>query len=108
MSREIGIIRLPLSHLVVDDPDERVATSQILFSQYFFNKLTIRRPGHAQKLKNGNKMLRELISSRPSGEIKNGLVEVEIEKLTLHNFTLQTPIQEIETNMVVSINKIHL
>ena len=53
-------------------------------------------------------MLRELISSRPSGEIKNGLVEVEIEKLTLHNFTLQTPIQEIETNMVVSINKIHL
>ena len=59
-------------------------------------------------MNNGNKALRELISSRPSGEIKNGLVEVEIEKLTLHNFTLQTPIQDIETNMVVSTNKIHL
>ena len=84
-----------------------VACSSILFAQDSFKELTIRRLGRPQKFEGGEAALVDkLLKARK--EIEGVLKKVEIGKLTLHNFTLQTPIPDITINRVLVVNTLHL
>ena len=96
-----------MSHLYIEDPDMHVACSSILFAQDSFKELTIRRLGRPQKFEGGEAALVDkLLKARK--EIEGVLKKVEIGKLTLHNFTLQTPIPDITINRVLVVNTLHL
>ena len=98
-----------MSHLYVEDPDSHVACSSILFAQDSFKELTIRRLGRPQKFEGSETALVEkLLKVRKLEELERELTVVEIGKLTLHNFTLQTPIPDITINRVLVVNTLHL
>ena len=51
---------------------------------------------------------KKLLKIRSIEEIEQGLGTVEIGKLTLHNFTLQMPLQDITINKVLAVNSLYL
>lgn len=54
-----------MTHLYVEDPDEKVASSRILFVQDSFKELTVKRIGRQQKFDgNETKMLQKLLTIR--------------------------------------------
>ena len=101
--------RIPLSNFTIEDPDVRIANSQILFAQNTFKQLTIKRPGKPQRFQGGDtSIVKKLLMVRKIEEIENNVSEVRIGELSLLNFTLQTPINDIAINRILEVRKLHL